>query len=288
MAHIKIITDSASDIPQYLVDKYNIGYLPICVVMDGKVYHDRYDLDGREYMKKLPEMEEIPTTSMVPMDLMEKEFRSNLDNYDYQIFVTLSAKASGGNNAAHLLKEQIEDELGHESNIVVLDSEKYSMLFGKDVVKMAELASSGASYEEIIYAFEQGKKTGNAYFIVDDLKHLQKGGRIKATTAVIGGLLGIKPILTINDGLVENIGKERGMQKSLNKIVNMTAEEYDTVNKPKIWLANGYADESCEIAIKLLKEKLGDVEIEQFDLGCIIGTHTGPGVTGIIFDMKGE
>ncbi len=288
MAHIKIITDSASDIPKYLVDKYNIGYLPICVVMDGKVYHDRYDLDGREYMKSLPEREEIPTTSMVPLELMEKEFRANLDCYDYQIFVTMSAKASGGNNAAHLLKEQIEDEIGHESNIIVLDSEKYSMLFGKDVVKMAELAFNGASLEEIMEAFEKGKKIGNAFFIVDDLKHLQKGGRIKATTALIGGMLGIKPILTINDGLVENIGKERGMQKSLNKIVNMTAEVYDIENKPKIWLANGYADESCNMAIDLLKEKLGDVEIEMFDLGCIIGTHTGPGVIGIIFDMKGE
>ena len=288
MAHIKIITDSASDIPKYLVYNYNIGYLPICVVMDGKVYHDRYDLDGREYMKSLPEREEIPTTSMVPLELMEKEFRTNLDCYDYQIFVTMSAKASGGNNAAHLLKEQIEDEIGHESNIIVLDSEKYSMLFGKDVVKMAELAFNGASLEEIMEAFEKGKKTGNAFFIVDDLKHLQKGGRIKATTALIGGMLGIKPILTINDGLVENIGKERGMQKSLNKIVNMTAEVYDLENKPKIWLANGYADESCNMAIDLLKEKLGDVEIEMFDLGCIIGTHTGPGVIGIIFDMKGE
>lgn len=288
MARIKIITDSASDIPQYLVEKYNIGYLPVCIVMDGKVYHDRYDLDGREYVKSLSEMEQIPTTSMVPMELMEKEFRSNLESYDYQIFVSLSAKASGGNNAAHLLKEQIEDEIGHESNIVILDSEKFSMLFGKDVVKMAELAANEASLEEIMEAFEAGKKTGKAFFIVDDLKHLQKGGRIKATTAVIGGLLGIKPILTINDGLVENIGKERGMQKSLNKIVNMTAEVYDSVNKPKIWLANGYADESCEIAINLLKEKLGDVQIEMFDLGCIIGTHTGPGVVGIIFDMKGE
>ncbi len=288
MAHIKIITDSASDIPQYLVDKYNIGYLPICVVIDGKVYHDRYELDGREYMMKLPEMEEIPTTSMVPLELMEKEFRSNLEDYDYQIFVTMSAKASGGNNAAHLLKEQIEDELGHESNIIVLNSEKYSMLFGKDVVKMAELASKGASLEEVMEAFENGKKTGEAFFTLDDLKHLQKGGRIKATTAVIGGLLGIKPILTINDGLVENIGKERGLLKSLNKIVNMTAEVYDTVNKPKIWLANGYADESCNTVIELLKEKLGDVEIEMFDLGCIIGTHTGPGVIGIIFDKRGE
>lgn len=288
MARIKIIADSASDIPQYLVDKYNIGYLPVCVVMDGKVYYDRYDIDGREYMKKLPEMEEIPTTSMIPLELIEKEFRNNLDDYDYQILVTLSAKASGGYNAAHLLKEQIEDELGHESNIIILDSEKFSMLYGKDVVKMAQLAENGASLEEVMSAFETGKKTGKAFFMVDDLKHLQKGGRIKATTAVIGGLLGIKPILTINDGLVENIGKERGIQKSLNKIASMTAEVYDTVNKPKIWLANGYADESCEITINLLKEKLGDVEIEMYDLGCIIGTHTGPGVVGIIFDQKGE
>lgn len=288
MARIKIIADSASDIPQYLVDRYNIGYLPICVVIDGKVHHDRYDIDGREYMKNLPEMVEIPTTSMVPMELIEKEFRKNLDSYDYQIFITMSAKASGGNNAAHIVKEQIEDELGHESNIIILDSEKYSMLFGKDVVKMAALASNDASLEEIMEVFEKGKKTGDAYFTLDSLKHLQKGGRIKATTAVIGGLLGIKPILTINDGLVENIGKERGLQKSLNKIVSMTAEVYDTVNRPKIWLANGYADESCETVIGLLKEKLGDVEIEMYDLGCIIGTHTGPGVIGIIFDRKEE
>ncbi len=288
MAHIKIIADSASDIPQYLIDKYNIGYIPICVVIDGKVYHDRYDLDGRDYMKKLPELEEIPTTSMIPMELLEKEFRKNLNDYDYQILVTMPAKASGGNNAAHLLKGQIEDELGHESNIIILDSEKYSMLFGKIVVRMAQLAFEGASLEEIINAFEDGKRTGMAYFTLDSLTHLQKGGRIKSTTAIVGGLLGIKPILTINDGLVESIGSERGLKKSLNKIVDMTVKIYDTENKPKIWLANGYADESCEIVTGLLKENLGDVEIEMFDLGCIIGTHTGPGVIGIIFDRKGE
>ncbi len=288
MAHIKIIADSASDIPQYLIDKYNIGYIPICVVMDGKVYHDRYDLNGREYLKSLPEKEEIPTTSMMPIEILEKEFRKNLEEYDYQILVTMPAKASGGNNAAHMLKEQIEEEIGHKSNIIILDSEKYSMLYGKDVVKMAELAQNGASLEEVLEAFEDGKKTGVAFFTLDSLKHLQKGGRIKSTTALVGGLLGIKPILTVSDGLVEAIGNERGLKKSLNKIVDMTMEVYDTENKPKIWLANGYADESCEIVTELLKEKLGDVEIEMYDLGCIIGTHTGPGVIGIIFDGKGE
>ena len=143
-------------------------------------------------------------------------------------------------------------------------------------------------WKKFLKHLKREKKTGKAFFIVDDLKHLQKGGRIKATTAVVGGLLGIKPILTINDGLVENIGKERGMQKSVNKIVAMTEEVYDKENMPKIWLANGFADETCQMAIEALKEKLGDVEIEMYDLGCVIGTHTGPGVIGIIFDTRGE
>ena len=222
------------------------------------------------------------------MEWVEREFRKNLDEYDYQILVTLSAKASGGNNAAHLLKSQIEDEIGKESNIIILDSSTYSMIYGMAVVKMAELAANGASLEEVMEAYEYGMKTGDAYFTLDSLTHLQKGGRIKATTAVVGGLLGIKPILTVGDGLIESIGKERGLQKSINKIVDMAIEAYDNVNRPKIWVANGYADESCELAISALREKLGDVEIETYDVGGVIGTHTGPGVIGIIFNRKGE
>ena len=109
MARIKIITDSASDIPKKYAEKYNITVLPICVVIDGAIYRDWYDLESREYAKKLKDMDTIPTTSMVPVTMIEEEFRKNLETYDYQIFVTLSAKASGGNNAAHMIKQQIEE-----------------------------------------------------------------------------------------------------------------------------------------------------------------------------------
>ena len=101
----------------------------------------------------------------------------------------------------------------------------------------------------------------------------------------MGGLLGIKPILTVADGLVESIGKERGRIKAVEKTVALSLEKYD--GKGKIWIANGDADEACEQAIGLLKERLNNPEIEMYDLGCVISTHAGSGVVGIIFD-KGE
>lgn len=284
MARIKIITDSASDIPQYYIDKYDISFLPICVVMDGKIYKDRYDLNGREFAKSLRTMEEIPTTSMVPMTLVEEEFRKNLNDYDYQIFVAMSGKGSGGYNASLLVKSEIEEEIGGKSNIIILDSSLYSLLYGKAVIEMAKKAQEGAELEEIMALYEKHTQNACAYFLVDDLKHLQKGGRIKPGTAFIGGLLGIKPILTIDDGLVECIGKERGKQKSIEKIVNLAVDCYD--GESKIWVVNGDADEDCGEAIRQLKEKLGNPQIELADLGCIISTHAGSGLVGIIFDRR--
>lgn len=286
MARIKIITDSASDIPQYLIDKYNISFLPICVVTDEKIYRDRFDLNAAEFAAKLRDMEKIPTTSMVPMTVIEEEFRKNLDSFDEQIFVTMSAKGSGGHDAALLIKSQIEEETGKKSNITVINSSLYSMLYGKAVVEMAKKAAEGASKDEVLKAYSEASENACAYFLVDDLKHLEKGGRIKPGAALVGGILGIKPILTINDGLVEAIGKERGKQKAVEKIANLALENYD--GKSKIWIANGAADEGCKEAVRLLKEKLDNPQIEMFDLGSVISVHAGSGLVGIIFDRKGE
>lgn len=286
MANIKIITDTASDIPQYLVDELHITMLPICVVMDGKVYQDRYEIDSRDYLKKLRTLNEIPTTTMVPVHMVEEEFRKNLDAYDYQIYVTMSSKASGGNGAAHMVKDQLEEELGKKSNIIIIDSMSLSMDFGKCVIAIAELAQQGAELETLLETYEQRRQATRAYFMVDDLRHLQKGGRIKPGMAIVGGLLGIKPILTIQDGLVDAIGKERGKQKAIERIVSMAAAEIDGPQDAKIWIANGDADEGCEEAIRLVKEQINPREIELYHLGCTIGTHSGAGLVGIIFDRR--
>ncbi len=288
MAQIKIITDSACDIPEYLAQKYNITVLPICVISQDKVYKDRYDIKGRDFLKTINDLSEIPTTSMVPMELIEEEFKKNLEGYDYQVFVTMSSKASGGYNAANIVKQQIEDETGKKSNIIVIDSMNLSMGLGVPVIKMAEKASAGASIDEVLETYNNVSKTMTVYFIVDDLKHLEKGGRIKPGTALVGSLLGIKPILEIKDGLVECIGKERGRQKAIEKLISLALKDCANINSHKIWIANGNSDEACKNVEQTLHTMLNGDNTEIYDLGCVVGTHAGPGVVGIIYNRKGE
>lgn len=283
MARIKLITDSASDLSKELASKYDITVLPICIVMDDKVYHDGVNLMGREYAGMLKEMETIPTTSMVPVDLLEDEFKKNLDEYDHQIYVTVSSKASGGNQTAHMIKTQIEEETGKPSNITILDSHAYSMLYGYAVVEMAKMVQAGKSYDEIINLFNELMPKRNAYFLVDDLKHLQKGGRIKPGIALIGTMLGIKPVLTINDGLVDLYKKERGKIKALEAIVNYSVATIEHPEECDIWIANGGADEECKKVTEMLLSKITPRSINQYDLGCVIETHAGPGIVGILF-----
>lgn len=283
MARIKLITDSGADIPKELAEKYNITVLPICVVINEEIFYDGYTIYSREYLKRLKEMPEVPTTSMVPVSMLQEEFVKNLDQYDHQIYVTISSKSSGGNQTAHMIKSQIEEETGKPSNITILDSKSFSMLYGKIVVDMAKMADEGASYDEIINHFEVEMPKRNAYFMVDDLMHLQKGGRIKPGIAVIGSLLGIKPVLTINDGLVDLYKKERGKIKALDAIVNYSISRISDPSKCDIWVANGYADEDCKRVIEMISAKITPKSINEYDLGCVIGTHTGPGVVGILF-----
>ncbi|MBR0277040.1 MAG: DegV family protein [Clostridia bacterium] len=289
MARIKIITDSASDIPEYIEKKYNITILPICIIIDGKTYYDRQDIQGRDFIKKLADTDTIPTTSMVPMDLVENELRSNLEDYDYQIFITISSKASGEYNAINILKQQIEDETNKKSNIIILDSMSLSMPYGRVVTEMAKMAMAGSSLDDIMNVYYSGLKKSCVYFVVDDLKYLEKGGRIKSSSALIGSLLGIKPILTINDGLVEFIGKERGKQRAIDKIVELTVSQYDKDDKNnKIWIPNGNADETCEELKSIIKEKINPPDVEIYNLGCTIATHVGSGLFGIAFNKKGD
>lgn len=283
MGRIKIITDSGSDIPPHLASQYNITVLPICVVIDGKTYYDGRDFSPRQYYQMLKEMDEIPTTSQVPVKLLEDELTANLKEYEHQIYVTISSKSSGGYQTTHLIKSQIEESTGKPSNITILNSGLFSMLYGHIVVQMAKMAQDGFSYDEIMNYYDEEVPKRRAYFMVDDLNHLKKGGRINPGVALLGGLLNIKPVLTINDGLVDVYKKERGRIRALNALVEYTLADMSCPEETQIWIANGCADEGCQYVTEKLLEKITPKGINEFDIGCVIGTHAGPGLVGIIF-----
>ena len=284
MERIKILVDSGSDIPKDLVKKFDIAVLPICVIINGEVFYDGVTLDGREYLKKIKEYEQIPTTSMVPVEIMKEAFIKYSEEFDKLIYVTISSKSSGGYQAAHLVKAQIEEETGKDLNLTILDSGAFSIVYGSVVVKMAEMAKNGESYQSLIDYFNETMPKKTAYFMVDDLDHLQKGGRIKPGIALIGSLLGIKPVLTLSDGLVDLYGKERGKIKALDTIVKNVVSQMSDPSANEIWIASGNADEDCRLVKEMLLKYITPKSITQYDLGCVIGTQTGPGVVGVIFN----
>ena len=282
MERIKIITDSAGDVPKDIAKELDITVLHTRVVMNGETYVDDVDYDRVEYAKMMRGIEEIPKTSMVPLGEIKEEFMKNLDSYDHQIYVTLSSKASGTYNGAVLMKDEIEEETGKPSNITVYDSMAFSYLYGVPVMKAAEAVKNGASYDEVMEILGEISKM-TAYFIVDDLNHLQKGGRINPAVAVVGNLLGIKPILTVKDGIVDSIGKERGKKKAIDKIVNMALEEINDPENQIVYIIKGDADEDAAVLEKTIREKIKCKDVKAYDLGSTIATHTGAGVVAIAF-----
>jgi len=288
MSKIKVITDSASDVPSELAEMYNVTVLPLGIVINDEVYYDGVDLSNQEFFDTMKKLDKIPTTTMVPLHLVENEFRKNIDEgiYDHQIYVTLSAKASGSFNAANLIKKQMEESMGRNLNITIIDSNSFSMVYGKIVLRIAKMAQDGASLDQILLEYTNEQKTSVAYFLVDDLNHLQKGGRINPGIALIGGMLGIKPILTINDGLVDFIGKERGKRRTMEKIIGMMIDDIEIPADTSLWVANADADEDVKDVINLINDRIKLKEINEFKMGACIGTHTGSGLVGLIFNKK--
>jgi DegV family protein with EDD domain len=277
MQKVKIISDSASDISPQIVKDLNITIVPLKVNFGERVYKDFYDLSSDEFFMMMKKTDVMPKTSMVSPSEWKEVFKKESEQYDCVICFTLSSNASGTYQSALLAKE----ELG-SGNVEIIDSNSLSYGYGIAVVEAAKMALNGEEKSEIIKAFTNFMKNIDVYFIVDSLENLRKGGRINLSQAILGTLLDIKPLLTIENGLVVPVAKIRGKKNIVNKMI-------------KIFKERGYA-ENCKIAIahglmpKLkdeMKEKIIEVfkprEISETKVGSVIGTHAGPGVIGVIF-----
>ena len=162
----------------------------------------------------------------------------------------------------------------------------YSYGIGANVVAAAEMARDGATKEEILAFLKERFENDKVYFIVDDLKFLQKGGRIKATTMVISKVLDIKPILYSNDGLVEAFAKVRGIKKAIAKIVDLTEEKIDDAENATVYVMHANAPERAEITAKMIEERIHPAKIVFCEVGPVITCHAGPGVFGVYFRHK--
>ncbi len=283
MKKIKFMVDTASDMPEELIEKYELASVNFMVNFGEESLIAREEISNEEFYKRMREGGVHPKTAQTPYQTLYDTLLEEAKTCETLIFYTLSSKASGQFQTATLISKELMEE-NPELDIRVVDTMSFSYFIGIAVEKAIELAEAGCSADEIIEKSIEHMNKYDVFFVVDDLSYLQKGGRIKKTTAVVGTMLDLKPVLGVRDGLIESITTIRGKKKVCRKLIDLLeeAEGFNPEDAEFVILHSGKegADEVCEI----LSEKYGEGKIRKvIELGAIIGTHTGPGVKAIVF-----
>ena len=281
MSKIKIICDSMSDLTKEQIEKYDIEVLPLTVILEDKEYKDGIDFELDEFYKILEDKKVYPKTSQVTYG----QFKTVFDKYIAEgrtiFYVASSANATGSYQSAVMAKNDTDGE------IYLYDASNLTFVAGIFVLRAAELVEQGKSVEEIIPELDLIKEKYCLVFSIDSLNHLQKGGRISSTKAVLGNILNVKPICEVKDGLVTQLGQVRGKKNIINKLIEATEELTNGQIDNKVMYV-GYMDNVKEkdALIEVLKEKYNPEKIGTFRIGSCIGSHSGPGVLGILSFKK--
>lgn len=283
---IKIVVDTGSDIPKSVAEKYDIGILSFISVFGEECYVSGVDMTNEEFYKKLEESDKIPTTSQTPYMDMSDYLKEQAKNHDAVIYFTLSSKGSGQYHTACLIRDELKEDEGID-NIYIADTMSYSLYIANTAVKAAKLAEEGKTPEEIIEYCDKYIKKWRAFLLVDTLKYLEKGGRINKANAIIGTLLDVKPVLTIENGLVEPYDKFRGKKKLVEKLIDKVKEDEDFDDENPEFLIVQSSEEKGRELESALKDEFGDESVKMYgEFGPIVGTHVGKGAFAVIAKIK--
>lgn len=279
---IKIMTDAAADIEKQLIEELEIEVLPFMINLDGESIIADKDLSIDDFYQKIKETDAIPSTSQMSPQDVEDAYRRLCDGGNSVIHISMSGNGSGIYNTSCMVANELREE---GLDITNIDSTMFSWVIGNNVIKAARMAKEGKSKEEIIDFLTEAFNRDSAYFVVDDLTFLKKNGRIKATTMAISRALDIKPILTINDGLVEACKKVRGLKKAMSILCDYVDERWDREDG-EVFILHSDADDKVEILKGMLEERFSPEKIVIGKIGPIITSHAGLGLVGIYFKHK--
>lgn len=287
MRDFVITADSNCDLlPEYIKEN-KIGIIPHYYDIDGVTYGDEQNLSPKEFYD-LMRAGKMPTTMAsnpaVIRDTFEGYAKQGLDVLHF----SFSSALSGGHSNVAMGAREICEE-NPEMKIRVVDTLNVSLGEGMVIMKAVRMKKEGKSLDEIADWVEENKKHFCVFFMVDDLFHLSRGGRLSKTTAIIGSMINVKPILIVNDeGQLINNGTVRGRKKALSTIVNRAVENMGEEYLSPEWdlcVVHGDALEDAQFVAGLLKEKTGKDAIINV-VSPSIGAHSGPGALGVLYMGK--
>ena len=279
---IRILTDSASDILPAEAEQLGVTVIPLNVTLeDGTVLRDGVDMTPSAYYEILAGCRKLPTTSQPSPELFENFFLEAAAAGDEVIGIFLSHALSSTYQCAKLAAD-----MANVDNVLFVDSGHVCLSEALLVRLAVQLRDSGKTAGQIAAILEHAKEHLHLVAAIDDLKYLRKGGRLPAAVAVAGGMLGIKPLITIQDGKVAMAGKARGLPGAYVALFKKV-EEMGGIN-PAFPALAGYTVSPREVTPiqTYLRDNLQQEDLLVRQIGCVIGTHAGPGAFGIAFFDK--
>jgi DegV family protein with EDD domain len=275
-----ITVNSTVDLPKEWLTERGVPVVPLSYTIDGETYQDMNGLSAKEFFKKL-RAGKMAVTSQVNPDDAKEALRPFLEEGKDILHLGFSSALSGTLNSMRIAAEELKEEYPNQ-NIIVIDTLCACMGEGLLLYYALKRKAGGCSMEETAKWVEENKLHVCHNVTIDDLNHLQRGGRISKTVAVLGGMVKIKPMIHIDDkGALQVIGKERGRKKSLNNIVDKAVVQSKGWENDIIMITHGDCREDAEYVAKLVREKMGIDNILINNIGTVIGSHTGPGVAAV-------
>jgi len=282
MSKLAIVTDSTAYIPENILSGYPITVAPLLVIWDDQSLKDGVDIMPADFYARLKESKTMPSTSQVTPATFLSIYKQLLDEGYEIISAHISSKLSGTLDSAIQAKEHFPG-----SRIELFDSLTSGMALGFQVLAAARAAEKGANLKECLQVLENARKQSGLYFVPSTLEYLHRGGRIGGASAFLGSVLDLKPILTVSDGRIEAVEKVRTFSKAVDRMLELFQKHAEQYSLP-VRLAALYTDdiENAQVLADRAKAKFGAEGVSELLLtpvSPVIGTHLGPGTSGICF-----
>ena len=273
---VKIVTDSACDLPDALVEEYDISIVSLSVRFGDEEFTDRVDLSVDEFWARCHSSEVLPETAAPSPGAFEAAFREALDgDYDEVVCINLSGDLSATIQAADAAAKSMTD-----ATIEIVDSRTVSMGLGTVVLAAAQAARAGDDAATVAAAARDMSVRTRVHAALDTLENLKKGGRIGGAASLLGSLLSIKPMIEVREGVVEPNGRQRTRARALTFLVDTVA---NAGSIERLSVMHAQCDDLDDFLGRL--KAIYDGEIVVGDIGAIIGAHAGTGAIGVTFQV---
>ncbi len=276
MSNIAVVTDSTSDIPRTQAEEFGISVIPLSVVHEGVVYRDGIDITPKQFYPMLEKAKELPTSSQPSPKQFLDVYKPLIESGKQILSFHISKGLSSTVDVARLAAKQLAPDRIH-----VVDTCSISYGIAVQAIEAARLVSQELNVSNILERLSRLKEQSEVLFSLDTLHYLHKGGRIGKVSSLLGNLLNIKPIVRVENGIYVPIGKVRSIKHALSGMVDFLAQKFGRT-KVLVGVGHGHAIDYAKCLFELVMSRLNVAEEPVlFEVGPVIGVHTGPGTVGI-------